>query len=122
MYYDRPITKVADIGSLEELASDEPYPGVTRRTLDSERATVTAYTFAPRARFPLHRHPQEQITIVQSGDVEMTIGDRVHALGAGAFTIVAPDVEHAVAAGPSGAELLALIVPRRANPDAYTRS
>jgi quercetin dioxygenase-like cupin family protein len=120
MYYDQPITNEVDIGAFASLASDQPHPGVTRRTMSSERATVTWYAFDPGAAFPAHRHPQEQITIVQSGSVEMTIGDDVHAVGAGGFTVVAPDVQHGVIAGAAGAEILAVIVPPRANPDAYT--
>jgi quercetin dioxygenase-like cupin family protein len=120
MYYDQPITNEVDIGAFASLASDKPHPGVARRTMSSERATVTSYSFEPGAAFPAHRHPQEQITIVQSGSVEMTIGDDVHALGAGDFTVVAPDVQHGVIAGAAGAEILAVIVPPRANPDAYT--
>ena len=120
MYYDQPITNEVDIGAFASLASDQPHPGVTRRTMSSQRATVTSYAFEPGAAFPAHSHAQEQITIVQSGTVEMTIGDDVHALGAGGFTVVAPEVEHGVTAGDGGAEILAVIVPPRATPDAYT--
>jgi quercetin dioxygenase-like cupin family protein len=120
MYYDQPITNEVDIGAFASLASDEPHPGVTRRTMSSDKATVTSYAFTPGARFPVHSHPQEQITVVQSGTVEMTIAGDVHALDAGGFTVVGPDVEHGVTAGDDGAEILAILVPRRADPDAYT--
>ena len=122
MYYDRPITKHPPprSGRLDALPADEPYPGVTRRTLDAERATVTMYAFAAGARFPLHRHPQEQVTIVQLGAVEMTIGGNSHALAAGAWSVVPPDVAHGVTAGPDGAEVLAVIVPPRMHADAYS--
>lgn len=119
MYYDQPITNQVDIGTFAALASDEPHPGVTRRFVNSERATVTSYAFAPGAAFPVHRHAQEQITIVQSGSIEMTVGDDVHGLEAGGWTVVAPEVAHGVTAGASGAEILAVIVPGRAHPDAY---
>ncbi len=102
------------------MGTDEPYPGVTRRSFDSERATVTAYAFRPGARFPLHRHPQEQITVVQRGDVEMTVGEEIHALAAGAWWVVPPGVDHGVTAGPDGAEILAVIVPRREHAEAYS--
>jgi quercetin dioxygenase-like cupin family protein len=121
MYYDQPITNGGEArsGSFEGMRADEPFPGVTRRSFDSERATVAAYTFAPGASFPLHRHPQEQITIVQRGRVEMTVGEAVHALPAGAWSIVAPGVAHGVTAGPAGAEMLAIVVPSRERPDDY---
>jgi quercetin dioxygenase-like cupin family protein len=120
MYYDRPITNQGDIGSFAGGASDEPHPGVTRRSVTSDRATVTSYAFTPGATFPIHRHEQEQVTIVQSGTVEMTVDGAVHALEPGGWSIVPPEVEHGITAGPAGAEILAIIVPPRSDPDAYT--
>jgi quercetin dioxygenase-like cupin family protein len=107
-------------GKFDALDADEPYPGVTRRSFSSDRATVTAYTFAPGAGFPRHRHAQEQITIVQSGTVSFTVGDTVQPLEAGGWSVVGPDVEHGLEAGDDGAEILAVIVPRREQPDAYS--
>ncbi len=107
-------------GNFGELRADLPYPGVTRRSFNSERATVTSYTFDPGATFPRHHHPQEQITLVQAGDVEMTIGDRVERLEAGEWSVIEPDVEHGITAGSGGATVLAVAVPRRESVDAYT--
>ena len=63
-------------GSFHALESDQVYDGVVRRSFSSEQTTIMSYSFAPGARFPVHRHPQEQVTLVQSGEVEMTIGER----------------------------------------------
>src|SRR4051812_7785897 len=107
LYYDRPITKPDHLtGSYDDLVADEPYPGVTRRSFSSRQATVTAYAFAPGARFPRHRHAQEQITLVQRGDVTFTVGADVHSLSAGAWSVVPPDVEHGLEAGPAGAQVV----------------
>ena len=38
------------------------------------KATVARYSFEPGRAFPLHRHPQEQLTFVQSGTVEFVAG------------------------------------------------
>jgi len=121
MYYDQPITNREEsrTGMLDRLRADEPYPGVTRRGFDSQGATVTAYAFEPGATFPLHHHPQEQITVVQRGDLEMTIGDSVQTLSAGAWSVVAPGVVHGITAGADGAELLAIVIPGRERSDAY---
>lgn len=112
------------VGSFAQLAPDEPYPGVTRRTFDSDGATVTRYEFGPGASFPLHRHRQEQITLVEAGSVLMSVGDREEQLEAGGWSVVAGGVEHGIVAGPSGARVVAVIVPRRESADAYevTRS
>jgi len=108
------------IGSFDALPSDEPYPGLRRRAFDSAGATVTEYRFDPGARFPLHKHPQEQITLIAEGEVEMTIEGSVSRLGAGAWSVVAPDAEHGITAGSEGARILAIVIPRRSGPDAIT--
>ena len=75
-------------GSFSELPVEEPYEGLRRRTFDSEGATVNEYVFQPGARFPLHRHPQEQITLIEEGEVELTVGGRTSLLAAGDYTVV----------------------------------
>lgn len=107
-------------GSFDTLPADRVYAGVTRRTFTSSRATVTNYEFSPGAQFPLHRHPQEQITLIQAGEVEMTVGDKVDHLRAGDWSVVEPDIEHGITAGPEGAAVVAIVVPPRESADAYT--
>jgi quercetin dioxygenase-like cupin family protein len=107
-------------GSFEQLPADRAYEGVTRRSFSSARATVTSYTFSPGAQFPLHRHPQEQITLIQDGEVEMTVGDKVDRLSAGEWSVIEPGVEHGITAGPEGAAVVAIVVPPRESADAYT--
>ena len=107
------------IGSYGGIEPDEPYPGVQRRAFDAQSATVTRYEFAPSATFPLHRHPQEQVTIVDSGMVTMRIGDAECALDAGAYSVVRGGVAHGITAGPDGAQITAIVVPRRERPGAY---
>jgi quercetin dioxygenase-like cupin family protein len=101
-------------GSLAAAAAEEPFPGVRRRSFDSERATVTSYSLEAGARFPLHRHPEEQITLVEAGEVHFTAAGATELVRKGEWTIVGPDVEHGVVAGPRGARFLAIVVPRRA--------
>ena len=108
-----------EFGNFDAIALDEPYPGVRRAAFDTSRATVTRYEFEPGAVFPMHRHPQEQITVLEAGEAEFTVGDDVRVLRPGAWSVVPPGVEHGLAAGRSGARLLAIVVPRRERPDAY---
>jgi quercetin dioxygenase-like cupin family protein len=107
-------------GTFEGLPADRVYDGVTRRSFSSDRATVTTYAFAPSATFPRHRHAQEQITLIQTGEVEMTIGDRVEHLSAGDWSVIEPELEHGITAGQGGATVMAILVPRREAADAYT--
>jgi hypothetical protein len=45
---------------------------VRRRRLHSERVTLPEYTFEPLPTVPLHRHAQEQVTVVEPGEVHLT--------------------------------------------------
>lgn len=106
-------------GIFDAIDCEEPYPGILRQSFSTERATVSRYTFSPRASFPLHRHPQEQITLVEQGSVEMTIEGKPTTMGAGAFSVVPGNVEHGITAGDSGARIVAVVMPQRAvHPDA----
>jgi quercetin dioxygenase-like cupin family protein len=109
-------------GHLDDLPVDEPYEGVHRRTFSTEHATLTSYRFAAGASFPLHSHEQEQITVVQEGEVEFTVAGAVQRLSSGGWSVVGPGVEHGLRAGREGAAILAIIAPRRESPDAYTVS
>ncbi len=109
-------------GRFDGLPEETPFPGVHRRSFASERATVAEYAFEPGASFPRHRHPQEQVTLVLEGDVEMRAGDRVEHLAAGAWSVMPGEVEHGIRAGAGGARIVAIVMPPRAAGDAYTLS
>jgi quercetin dioxygenase-like cupin family protein len=107
-------------GSFADLPVEKPYPGLRRRSFDSDEATVNEYTFGPAAAFPLHRHPQEQITLVLEGSVQLTVAGRSIGLREGGWSIVGGGVEHSIQAGAEGARIIAIVIPRRETPDAYT--
>jgi quercetin dioxygenase-like cupin family protein len=107
-------------GSFDELPVEEPYPGLHRRTFDTNEATVNEYTFRPEAAFPRHRHPQEQITLVLEGSVELTVGGRSIGLREGSWSVIGGSVEHSIRAGAQGAKIVAIVIPRRETADAYT--
>jgi unsaturated pyranuronate lyase len=106
-------------GRFTSLDEEEVYPGVRRRTFSSDKATVNRYEFDAGGTFPIHRHPSEQITLVEEGSVAFTVAGETAELAAGAWSVVAPDVVHGITAGPEGARILAIVVPRRDRSDAY---
>jgi len=109
-------------GSFDELPVESPYPGIHRASFDSAGATVTRYRFEAGARFPLHRHGQEQLTMITRGRVIFTVGGRPYELGCGDWSVVPGGVEHGLQAGDQGAEFLAVVVPRREHSMAYSVS
>ena len=100
-------------GRFADLESETPYPGIRRRTLHSDRMTLTEYTFEPGATFPQHRHAQEQLTLVEEGEVRMTTAGMTEVLAAGSWSVTPAEVEHGVTAGPAGARIVAILSPRR---------
>jgi quercetin dioxygenase-like cupin family protein len=107
---------VTQIGRFDEIGAESPYDGIARRVMTTAKATVQEYRFEPGAAFPLHRHPQEQITLVLEGDVSFSAGGETHELSAGAWSVVPGEVEHGITAGPAGARFLAILVPPRTEP------
>lgn len=109
----------AKTGSFADLETEEPFPGVRRKALSTERLTVSRYAFEPGATFPLHSHPQEQLTVVEQGVVAMTIGGSERRLEAGGWSVVDPGVVHGITAGADGARILAIVSPARVSADDY---
>lgn len=105
--------------TFDELPSEQPFPGVTRRALTTSRMTITSYAFEPGAAFPLHSHTQEQWTLVERGSVEMTIAGEAAPMGPGDWSLVDPGVQHGIMAGEDGAQILAIVAPPRASAGEY---
>jgi quercetin dioxygenase-like cupin family protein len=104
---------VTQIGRFDEIGPETPYDGIARRVMTTAKATVQEYCFDPGATFPLHHHPQEQITLVLEGAVSFSADRQTHELSAGAWSVVPGDVEHGITAGPAGARFIAILVPAR---------
>ena len=110
----------AELGNFAAMPSESPYPGVERRFFHTAESTVSRYTFASGATFPLHHHPEEQVTLIESGSVELTVDADVHELTSGDWSVVDPGVPHGLTAGAEGATIVAVVTPRRASSNDYT--
>jgi quercetin dioxygenase-like cupin family protein len=105
--------------TFDELPSEQPFAGITRRALTTSHMTITSYAFEPGATFPLHSHSQEQWTLVERGSVEMTIAGEATPMVPGDWSLVDPEVQHGITAGEDGARILAIIAPPRASSGDY---
>jgi quercetin dioxygenase-like cupin family protein len=102
-------------GTIDALDIATPYPGVTRRELHGDGASLYWYAFEPGASFPLHRHHQEQITLVEEGTITMGIGpDGTRELSAGDWALTEGGLEHGITGGADGARIMIVLTPRRA--------
>ncbi len=97
-----------------EIPSEEVYPGITRQTVQGERQTLVRYVYQPGSVFPVHQHPQEQITAVLSGAIEFTVAGETATLGTGDVAIIPGDTPHgARVTGNDIVETLNNMSPRR---------
>ncbi|BAS26515.1 cupin [Limnochorda pilosa] len=90
-----------------------PHPGIETRRVDGQGMTLVEYRFDPAARFPVHHHPEEQVSVVTGGSVVFHVDGREVELQAGQMVRVAPHVPHGATAGPAGATMLNVLAPRR---------
>ena len=81
-------------------------PGV-RRTLVAynDDLLLVKVEFAAGAVGALHQHVHSQISYVESGEFEVTVGDETRVLRAGDTFYAAPNVPHGVVARQAGALL-----------------
>lgn len=109
-------------GSFHEIDAEGPFPGIVRRAFSTPEATVTEYRFEPDSTFPEHFHPQEQITLILEGDLQLSAGGETETLAAGGWSVVAGGIPHGITSGPQGTRFLAVLVPRRDPAVPYTLS
>jgi quercetin dioxygenase-like cupin family protein len=101
-------------------AEDSPFVGVNRTTFDGQETTVVEYRFAHGAFFPLHHHPQEQVTIVLSGRIYYSDDDGERTFEAGQWVSTPSGVIHGIRADDEGATFLAVLAPPRARDESPT--
>ena len=97
-----------------DILGEEVYPGIARQTVQGERQTLVRYVYQPGSVFPVHQHPQEQITAVLSGQIEFTVAGETAILGKGDVAIIPGDTPHgARVTGSQVVETLNNMSPRR---------
>lgn len=80
--------------SWDEIESVEVYPGIFRQSLSTPESTIARYTYHPGCVFPLHRHAEEQVTIVQTGEIEFDVVGEKIVLRAGQIAVIPGDTPH----------------------------
>lgn len=89
-------------------------PGVTRQVVHGARQTLVRYHYQPGSVFPVHAHPQEQMTIVLSGRIRFDIDGSDAELGTGEVIVIPGNVPHgAITIGEQPVDTLNVLSPRR---------
>ena len=90
---------------------------VRARRIEGERITMALVELAADSIVPEHRHENEQLGMVVTGDLTFTIGDETRALGPGGTWRIPSMIPHQVSVGPAGAVCIDVFAPTRADWD-----
>lgn len=87
-------------------------PKLSQQIFSSKNVMVVHYIYEPGLEFEEHSHPQEQVTIVQSGRLLLTIAGEKVELKSGDICSVAPNVSHSsVVLGEEKVEAFCIFTP-----------
>ena len=95
-----------------ERAEEKLDPKLSQRVFSTKNAIVVHYIYEPGLEFESHSHPQEQITIVQSGRLRFDIAGEIVDLKTGDICSIAPNVEHStMVLGNERVESISIFTP-----------
>lgn len=88
-------------------------PGVVARIVSGERVMFSVVTLSPGAVVPEHSHPHEQMGILLSGSMELTVAGETRTLSGREVYVVPGGVPHSAKGGKGGAVALDAFAPPR---------
>lgn len=97
----------------DELAPRELAPGVSARIAWGRNVMFSLVTLSPGAVVPEHAHPHEQMGMMVSGAMELTVAGKTRLLSGNDMYLVPGGTRHAASAGPRGATVLDAFSPPR---------
>jgi len=100
-------------GAIGALAPQCIVDGVLARVLHGASLTLGVIELEPDADLPEHHHVNEQLGMVVSGSLEMTLAGESRTLGPGDTWTIPPGVPHSVRAGGAGAVAIDVFSPPR---------
>jgi unsaturated pyranuronate lyase len=79
---------------VDDLDAFEIARGLFFRPFYAEHLSLNFVTFPPNSGFPAHVHPEEQVSIVQEGSMEITVGESTFAVKPGDIIHFPSNVSH----------------------------
>ncbi|HTL10058.1 MAG TPA: cupin domain-containing protein, partial [Chitinophagaceae bacterium] len=79
---------------LTDIPTRELRPGFFGKFIHGEKSTMTVWEIAKGSIMDTHQHPHEQITYVQEGELEMTIGGILYHFTAGSTHVIPSNTPH----------------------------
>lgn len=89
------VTAQASIVNQNDYPKYEIAQGIVFCPVKGSNLSLNFVTFPPNSGFPSHVHPEEQISIVREGEMEITIGEESRIVRPGDVIIFPPHVPHA---------------------------
>jgi quercetin dioxygenase-like cupin family protein len=103
---------------LHDIHEVELFNGIKIRGVYGERISVSVLDLPPFAKIPPHRHPNEQMGIVEDGEVEYTIGEQTLVCRKGTAFVIPPNTTHAATVvSDTPARILDIFTPPRRVPE-----
>jgi quercetin dioxygenase-like cupin family protein len=88
--------------------------GMEFRPVSTDTVMTNFVAIEPNAPLPAHHHVEQQIAIVLSGELELTVGAETRTLRAGDCVVIPPHVVHGGSAGSDGCRVVDVFTPPRA--------
>ncbi len=88
-------------------------PKLTQQVFSTGSVMLVRYVYEPGLHFPEHTHPQEQVTMVESGTLEFEIDGESITLEEGDICSIPPNVPHATVVGNKRAVAISIFTPVR---------
>ncbi len=87
-------------------------PKLSQQVFTSKNVMVVYYIYEPGLEFEEHSHPQEQVTIVQSGHLLLNVAGEKVELKSGDICSVLPNVSHSsIVVGDERVEAFCIFTP-----------
>ncbi len=103
---------------LHDIHEVELFNGIKIRAVYGERLSVSVLEFPPFAQIPPHRHPNEQIGIVEEGELEYTIGAHTMLCRKGTAFVIPPNTTHSArVVSDTAARIVDVFTPPRRLPE-----
>ena len=80
--------------SFENIAAKELEKGIQIKSLSVGKNQLRKMVFEPETLIPNHRHPEEVVTMILGGEMEVTVGQETRKLKSGDVFQVPPDTDH----------------------------
>lgn len=97
----------------DDCSAYEIAPGRFFRLVDSENMTLNLVTFPPDGGFDSHSHPEEQVSVVVQGEMELTLGGTMRVVRQGDIFVIPGDVPHSGRTYEEGCRVIDVYSPAR---------